>query len=271
MKNKSLMRIIIVAVLIVVIIILVVCIKKQNTPEPSQPVSEEISEQVVEEEQVQLAAIPIDFDTLQTEENSDIYAWITIPDTPVDYPILQSEKDDDYYLERTVDGQEGLPGSLYTQASLNKQDFSDKVTIIYGHNMRDKSFFGSLDEYDNEEYRNAHSTFYVYTPDKVYTYELAFAVTYNNKHIIYQYDVNEDMAGYQEFLDSLETDSVSPSWITDEFELTTDDQILILSTCNGNDEQRYLVGAKLVSVEDGEYVAPVSDDAALDDQTEEAE
>lgn len=259
MKNKSILRIVIVAIMIVVIIILAICIKKQATSsEPNVPSDVVVSEQGTEEvEEVELAQIPIDFDTLQTTQNSDIYAWISIPKTPVDNPILQSTKDDDYYLERTVDGKEGLPGSIYTQASLNTQDFSDKVTVIYGHNMRDKSFFGSLDEFDNEEYRNAHSTIMIYTPEKVFTYELAFAVTYNNKHILYNYDCNEDMAGYQEFLDTLKTDTVSPKWITDKFTLTTDDQIIILSTCNNNDAQRYLVGAKLVSVQDGEYVPSV--------------
>ena len=40
-----------------------------------------------------------------------------------------------------------------------------------------------------------------------------------------------------------------------DIKLTTEDQILILSTCNDVDTQRYLVGAKLISVEEGEYRA----------------
>lgn len=268
MKNKSMMRILIVVVMVVVIIILVVCIRKQLAPqEQDEPVSETVVSVDQPEEKVELAQIPIDFSALQ-EENSDIYAWIRIPDTPVDYPVLRNTEEDDYYLERTVDGKEGLPGSLYTQASYNKKDFSDKVTLIYGHNMRDKSFFGSLDEYAKEAYREEHAVMYVYTPNKVFTYELAFAVTYNNKHILGLYECNTDAAGYQEFLDSLQTDVVSPSWVSDTITITTEDPILILSTCNGNSEQRYLVGAKLVSAEDGVYVAPEADqqDAAQDEE-----
>lgn len=260
MKNKNLLRIVIVAILIVVIIILAVVLKKQLTTTPpadTPSVSSTVSEQEVEldGEVVELAKIPVDFETLK-EQNSDIYAWISIPGTPVECPILQSPEgeDDDYYLERTIDGNAGLPGSIYTQASLNEKDFSDKVTLIYGHNMRDKSFFGSLDEYAKEEYREEYSKIYIYTPEKVFTYELAFAVTYNNKHILYHFDCNEDMSGYQAFLDSLASVSVSPEWINEDFELTTDDQIIILSTCNNNDAQRYLVGAKLISAEDGAYV-----------------
>mgnify|MGYP000617593361 FL=1 len=41
--------------------------------------------------------IPIDFQALQ-RENSDVYAWIRIPDTTIDYPILQSNTDNDYSL-----------------------------------------------------------------------------------------------------------------------------------------------------------------------------
>lgn len=90
-----------------------------------------------EEEPVQ---IPVDFATLQAE-NPDIYAWIRIADTPIDYPILQKEGDDDYYLYRTVDGEEGLPGSIMTEYSYNPHAFSeDPVTVVYGHNMLNDSF-----------------------------------------------------------------------------------------------------------------------------------
>lgn len=258
MKNKLVIRLILVAVFLVVIILLAIALKKQTglVEKPVAPVESTVSEMKpeMEGELISYAPIPIDFATLKETENNDIYSWIRILDTPVDYPILRNEAEDDYYLERTVDGKNGLPGSLYTQASYNRPDFSDRVTVIYGHNMRDKSYFGSLDEYSSEEYRKEHNLIYIYTQDKVLTYELAFAVTYNNSHILYKYDCNNDQAGYEEFLNSLKTDTVSPKWITDAFELTVQDQLLILSTCNNNDAQRYLVGAKLISAEDGQYV-----------------
>ncbi|MEI3279801.1 MAG: class B sortase [Eubacterium ramulus] len=103
-----------------------------------------------EEEPVQ---IPVDFATLQAE-NPDIYAWIRIADTPIDYPILQKEGDDDYYLYRTVDGEEGLPGSIMTEYSYNPHAFSeDPVTVVYGHNMLNDSFFSRLKDFQDETFR----------------------------------------------------------------------------------------------------------------------
>ena len=84
----------------------------------------------------------IDFETLQAE-NSDIYAWIQIPGTLVDYPILQHPTDDSYYLNHTPEGVSGLPGSIYTE-SVHPKDFSAPLTVIYGHNMRNDTMFGSL-------------------------------------------------------------------------------------------------------------------------------
>ena len=75
---------------------------------------------------------PIDFEKA-TEENRDIYAWIKIPGMEVDYPVLRKPGDDDYYLRRNLRGKYSVAGCLYTQAKYNGDDFSDRVTIIYGH------------------------------------------------------------------------------------------------------------------------------------------
>lgn len=205
---------------------------------------EELAEPEEEESDV---VIPVDFEALQ-EVNPDIYAWIRIEDTNVDYPILQSETDDDYYLDHTVDGDEGLPGSIYTQYSYNSGCFEDNVTVIYGHNMRDDSYFGQLSEYQDEDFRSSHSTIEIYTPEHIYTYRLVFAITYDNSHLLASYDCNETDR-YESFLNILQKNRTIPSWIEDPFTVTTDDKLIILSTCNGNSSQRYLVGAVLEQID----------------------
>lgn len=256
MKNKKVIAIAVVIVVVIVAIIIGVAVKVSNkTPDPTPAISQDVSEDVPEVEEKEPAVIPVDLDKWMTDY-PDIYAWISIPDTPVDNPIVQSPEGegDDYYLRLTLDKKEATAGTIYTQRSLNAQDFSDNVTVIYGHNMRNKSMFGILDSYSTEDFRKEHSQIYIYTPGKVYTYELAFAVTYSDAHIIYNYDCNNSVEGYQEFLDSLNNQQYSPKWINEDIQLTTDDKIIVLSTCNSVDTQRYLVGAKLVSVEDGVYV-----------------
>jgi sortase B len=212
-----------------------------------EPVSEEQPEEA-EEAEDEKTVIPVDFEALQ-EQNQDIYAWIRIPDTQVDYPVLQSETDVDYYLDHTVDKVEGLPGSIYTQYTYNPSGFvEDAVTVVYGHNMRDGSMFGDLSEYLDEEYRTAHPEIQVYTPEHIYTYRIAFCVTFDDRLLLYQYDCSES-DGYEKLLTAIQTERLMPSWMETPFEVTTEDRMIILSTCNGNSTQRFLVGAILTNEE----------------------
>ncbi|MBQ9625293.1 MAG: class B sortase, partial [Clostridia bacterium] len=114
----------------------------------------------------------IDFEALK-KENPDIYAWIEIPGTVIDYPMLQSgaDKAEDYYLNHNLDYSAGYPGCIYTQRR-NKQDFSDPDTVIYGHNMKNDTMFGILNEYKNKDFFTEHNQIIIYTPEKTYKYRI---------------------------------------------------------------------------------------------------
>ncbi len=187
--------------------------------------------------------IPVDFATLQ-QQNKDIYAWIQIPGTVVDYPIVQHPTDDSYYLNRTVEGRSGLPGSIYTE-SLNTKDFTDRNTVIYGHNMRNGSMFGDLSLYMDGSYMKEHNRVIVYTPEHMYTYQIFAAVTYDNRHILHSFDFSQE-AGLTSFLDSLASVRNMNSYIDEEVSVASADKIITLSTCNGNKKQRFLVEAVLI-------------------------
>ena len=89
----------------------------------------------------------IRFDELK-EKNPDIVAWIRSDDpesTGIDYPVLYSG-DNEKYLRRDLYGEEHIAGSIFLEG-LNRPDFTDYYTIIYGHNMNDGSMFGGLKKY----------------------------------------------------------------------------------------------------------------------------
>ena len=176
--------------------------------------------------------------------NPDIYAWIEIPGTEVNYPIVQSASDREYYLDHTIEGAEGLPGSIYTE-NLNTTTFQDKNTVVYGHNMRDKSMFGGLKYYADSTHMEEHKQIYIYTPEHIYTYEVFGAVTYDDRHLLLSYDFN-NTEDYQAFLDSLAQMRNMNTYINKERPVTTEDRILTLSTCTGNEQQRFLVEAVLI-------------------------
>lgn len=218
-------------------------LKQTAIVEKEEPVSESIIEELVKKP----VEIPIDFASLK-EKNQDIYAWITIPGTKVDYPILQNPKDDSYYLNHTVDRVEGLPGSIYTE-SIHNQDFTSKNTVIYGHNMKNDTMFGSLHDYEKSDFFRDNREVLIYTPEHIYTYEIFAAVTYSDAYIPYTFDFSTE-DGYQSFLDSVYASRNMTNQFAEDVEVTPEDCIITMSTCIGNKpNNRYLVLAVLKDVQ----------------------
>lgn len=189
----------------------------------------------------------IDFEPLK-EQNPDIYAWIRVPGTSVDYPILQCEEDNGYYLTHTVDGEEKTAASIFTE-NYNSRDFKDPLTVIYGHNMRDGSMFGSLHKYEEQAFFDENREILIYLPDRILHYQIFAAYVSDNRHLMLNYDWKE--AGVMEqYLEEVFSNQDPSAHIDAEMEVTEKDHILTLSTCNhGIDEQRYLVQAVLMEEE----------------------
>ncbi len=188
--------------------------------------------------------IPIDFASLQAQ-NPDIYAWIQIPDTVIDYPVVQHLEDNTFYLMHTVEGQEGYPGSIYSEYYNNK-DFSDPVTIFYGHNMSDGSMFAGLHRYADNLYMKEHQIVTIYTPDSIRRYQIFAAVLFDDRHLLGCFDFSNKKV-YQNYLDDLMKQRNMTAVIDDSVQVTADDRILVMSTCDGADKNaRYLVHAVLI-------------------------
>lgn len=103
-------------------------------------------------------------------ENTDLVGWLTIDNTDIDYPVMQCE-DDEYYLNHNFYQKKDKYGCLYVKKS------ADLITpgtnfIIYGHNMRDGSMFGSLDKYRDAGFGKEHSVISFDTLYEERTYEI---------------------------------------------------------------------------------------------------
>ena len=115
--------------------------------------------------EAELAPIVVDFKGLK-EVNSDIVGWIYGGGTLISYPVLQGE-DNDFYLHRSYDKEESNAGSIFVEAS-NSPGFIDGNTIIYGHHMKNKSMFASLDYWADQEYYEEHPVLWLLTPEQDY-------------------------------------------------------------------------------------------------------
>lgn len=188
-----------------------------------------------------------DFTGLQ-EMNPDIYAWIFVPDTAVNYPVVQRAGDANYYLRRDIEGNRSTPGTIFTQYYNNK-DWTDNLTVVYGHNMRDGSMFGSLHYFEDSQFFQEHPYIYIYTPDYTLVYQVFASYEYSDIHLLLNYTMN-DRDTFTLYLGQvLALDGLNVN-INRDVEVTADDRVLTLSTCVSVDsEDRYLVQAKLFAVE----------------------
>ena len=193
----------------------------------------------------------VDFAALQAY-NSDIYAWIYIPNTKVNYPIVQSQTDD-YYLMKNVDGSRGYPGAIYTN-KVNSKTFQDFNTVIYGHNMRNKSAFGSLHSFDSQEFFDNNQDMYIYTSDGVYYYQIFSTVKFSNAMVLDAFPSYSDY-GKQSFVNMTLTGYAKSSveHVRTGAEVTTDDKFVTLSTCISDSNYRFLVIAKQIGFDEYGY------------------
>jgi len=128
-------------------------------------------EQTTAKEKIYIPELGINFDTLKTvSENAA--AWLYCPDTEIDYPIMKAD-DYNYYLTHLPDGTPNANGSLFIDFNC-APDFTDPLTVIYGHNMKSKMMFGSLVEYKNQKYYDEHPFMYLYTEEANYRIELLY-------------------------------------------------------------------------------------------------
>lgn len=189
--------------------------------------------------------VPVDFEEWQAR-NEDIYAWIQLPGTVVDYPVLQRFGDEGYYLRRDVDGANAIAGSLFTEYCYNGVTFQDPVTVIYGHDMKNGSMFGSLQTYFSPLTLDESSVFFIYQPDRKMTYQVFAAVPYNNRHLLYGRNF-WDKNTYQSFFEEIsEIRSLQANMNAEAFP-EFGDRVVILSTClKGDNTRRYLVMGVLI-------------------------
>ena len=218
------------------------------TPEPEDPYDKSI--RLAQEAGVPLPDFTVDIQQLQETENPEIYAWIYVPGTKVNYPVLQHPADDTYYLNYNIDGTKGYPGCIYTEAAFNEPTFWDANTVLYGHNMKNGTMFGSLHKYEDSKFFEENRYIYVFTQERLFVYKIFAAYDHSNEHLLF----NHNFASTDSFLHYFEKVKEGRNMhriFADDVELTGEGQhIITLSTCiNNKPENRFLVQGVLINEE----------------------
>ncbi len=190
------------------------------------------------------------FDDLYSQ-NPDIKGWISISNTKVDNPIYQSSdaKNKDFYLTHNMLKKKSRYGALYFDFN-NHIEFENnsKNLTIYGHDMRDKSMFGSLSKFRDISFYKKNSiiklkTLYEQNDYVIFATFIANAKAKDDNGYLYNYTLSQ-FESSEHFLSWID-EALERSLITTNIEIDENDEILTLSTCCYDfDDARYVIMAK---------------------------
>ena len=171
---------------------------------------------------------------------------ISIPATFVEDKVAQAD-DNTYYLTKDINGVDDPSGYLFLDYRNSKREF-DRNNIIYGHNMKDGTRFGTLTRLLSDDY-------YIYSnPSNVIYYN---TLEYTNRFVIYSvYEVdlttfNYIQTGFADDTEFAEYLTISKglnevSYLTDcQDAVNVQSKILTLSTCTQGGTHRLVVQAYL--------------------------
>lgn len=208
---------------------------------PQEGDSSTASSGVAQEEEEELA-IRVDFESLLTV-NKDVVGWLYSPDTPINYPVVQGS-DNDYYLNHLYDGTYNSAGSLFVDYQ-NSAGFSDANVLVYGHHMKNRTMFNTLQEYKSQAYYEAHPIMWLLTPTQ--NYKVILFSAYTTGAVSETYTMFS--AAGQPLYDYLEQ-CKAQSDFSMEIDLRSYNQFVVFSTCAYDfDDARYVVHGALEPVD----------------------
>ena len=183
--------------------------------------------------------------------NPDTVGYVSIDGTEVDFPVVQTT-DNSTYLKKAFDGSSNKAGTVFLDYRdvLTSNKRSDNL-VLYGHNQKDRSMFGSLKDYKkNLEHYKDHPTITFnsnYQSDvyKIFAYFVTEVEPYQTSDG-YVFDYHNyldlsDKAVYEDFISNIN----ERSQIVTSVDVRYGDEFLTLSTCSNEFEpSRFVIFAR---------------------------
>lgn len=185
--------------------------------------------------------INVDIEELQ-KENKDTIGWIQVLGTNINYPIVQTN-DNNYYLNHDYLKDKNIGGWIFLDYRNDLNHLSNN-NIIYGHERYNKSMFGSLKTVLTDSWLNNTDNHIIKISTSEYNYLFQVFSVYTIPEETYYLQTDfKNNNEYQTFLDTI-TGRSTYNFNTN---INTNDKILTLSTCSGNNK-RLVVHAKLIKI-----------------------
>lgn len=183
--------------------------------------------------------IEVDFNELK-KKNNETVGWIQIPNTNINYPFVQA-KNNTYYLTHSYNKTKNSAGWIFLDYKNNIENF-DKNTIIYAHDRKDKTMFGTLKNTLKKNWLKEEENFYI----KISTeYENTLWYVFSIYHIPTTTDyLQTKFKKSEDFLDFANR-LIKRSEYNFNSSIKEEDKILTLSTCY-NKKEKLVLHAKLI-------------------------
>lgn len=239
--KKTIMQRIKNLMLIVFIILFIISIKKiiewHVNNKKNKRIQEEISGSIVINKEKEYE---IDFSVLK-QKNPDTVGWLKVEGTEIEYVVVQA-KDNNYYLTRNFEKEYNTSGWIFADYT-NKIDGTDKNLVIYGHNVRDNSMFGTLKNILEEEWYNNEQNYKIkFITEKENAIYEVFSIYKIEAEDYYIQTEFETEASFEEFVKTIKKRSIKDF----NKEITAEDKILTLSTCADNNKYRVVLHARKI-------------------------
>ena len=220
--------------------------QKDSIVDPADDHTTEVENTAEAEEKQELLREAAGYASL-AEQNPDYVGWLKIPGTRIDYPVMSRASDPEYYLHRAFDGSRSSGGTPFL-GQLSDKDST--CMIVYGHNMKNGSMFGTLDDYKSENWQTEHPVIEFFVDGEVREYEVFAAaesrVLYEDEEGFRYYRSGGDLSEeeYGKLITWLQENSDYETGIIPEY----GEQILMLSTCSYHTKDgRFVVAARRIS------------------------
>ena len=181
-------------------------------------------------------------------ENNETIGWLKVDGTEIDNVVMYAPDEIDKYLHRDFYGKDSYRGCLFVDEFCDILK-SDNL-IVYGHNMKDGTMFGTLDRYASESFCKEHKYIQFDTIYEKHTYEVVAAIKTSipakgeDCFRYYEYTGSDDEEMFIEYMQFIDENKLYDTGV----ELELGDKLLTLSTCAYHTtDGRFVVVAKQVS------------------------
>lgn len=198
---------------------------------------------IEQEETSNITYSEIDLSTY-IHQNTETVGWIQVNGTNINYPVVQ-HNDNEYYLDHDFYKRNTNIGWVFADYRNNFNEL-DNNTIIYAHNLINRTMFGQLPYLLREKWQSNKNNYYIKLTTKkgkmiwqiFSVYKIAPTIDYLQVRFY-------SPENYQSFLNNIKNRSAY-NFNTD---ITNKDKIITLSTCDDTGTKRVVVHAKLISIE----------------------